>query len=207
MVDEPEPPQRTVERTASGHIKIPITPRTLPKLIRVGWALRKSMRDQDLDEDSPIRSGLTTTPLLSSSERLSWPLTIGKMKRPSASLPQWRKGISERCVLRHLAPARRALTESPVWTIWPIACCKRPSPVRRWSRSRTRDGNGWTRSMVSLTSQTRGRGACSRKESLAGPIWKRTHEPGCVRRAQVDASPHTRSDSRRRTTSWRPCGC
>ena len=53
MVDEPEPPQRTVERTASGHIKIPITPRTLPKLIRVGWALRKSMRDQDLDEDSP----------------------------------------------------------------------------------------------------------------------------------------------------------
>jgi hypothetical protein len=37
----------------SGPIKFPITPRTLPKLIRFGWAIRRAQRTQDLDAEIP----------------------------------------------------------------------------------------------------------------------------------------------------------
>ncbi|MGH2834208.1 MAG: hypothetical protein ACRDK2_15665 [Solirubrobacteraceae bacterium] len=37
----------------STSIKFPITPRTLPKLIRLGWALHKAERGQDLEAEHP----------------------------------------------------------------------------------------------------------------------------------------------------------
>lgn len=43
--------ERPFER--SGPIKFPITPRTLPKLIRLGWAIRRAQRTQDLDAEIP----------------------------------------------------------------------------------------------------------------------------------------------------------
>jgi len=48
MANQPEPPLQR-----PGHIKFPITPRTLPKLIRLGWAIRKAQRTQDLDAEIP----------------------------------------------------------------------------------------------------------------------------------------------------------
>jgi hypothetical protein len=49
MTDKPE---RKVE-CRSTSIKLPITPRTLPNLIRLGWALRKADRTQDLEAEHP----------------------------------------------------------------------------------------------------------------------------------------------------------
>ena len=48
MANQPEPPLQR-----PGPIKFPITPRTLPKLIRLGWAIRKAQRTQDLDAEIP----------------------------------------------------------------------------------------------------------------------------------------------------------
>jgi hypothetical protein len=45
-------PRRKLE-THSVSGKIPITPRSLPGLIRAGWALRKGFREQDLDAERP----------------------------------------------------------------------------------------------------------------------------------------------------------
>jgi hypothetical protein len=39
--------------TRSTNIKIPITPRSLPALIRAGWEFRKGFRAQDLNAESP----------------------------------------------------------------------------------------------------------------------------------------------------------
>jgi hypothetical protein len=44
--------ERRFERR-SGSFKFPITPRTLPKLIRLGWALRKADKAQDLEAEHP----------------------------------------------------------------------------------------------------------------------------------------------------------
>ena len=49
MMDKREP--RVETRSVS--VDIPVTPRRIPSLIRLVWALRKADRRQDLDEDSP----------------------------------------------------------------------------------------------------------------------------------------------------------
>jgi hypothetical protein len=128
MTDKSEP--RFEKRSTS--IKIPITPRRIPRLIRLGWALRKADKGQDLDADSPCivmfdehSSAIFKSALSLAAEERKDPAAVAELvgmgKRHKRALRVAALGARQRGAHRESSPynlahrlLQAAITDSPV---------------------------------------------------------------------------------------------